>query len=232
MQRSFTFLRNDAPVEITRRNMPHWEQPGVCYFLTFRAADSLPAAVMAVWQDERNLWLRSHGIDPAQDGWHSELAALDEVDRNEFHRTFSSRMHEMLDAGHGKCLLRRADLREIVVDALQHFDEQRYLLGGFVVMPNHVHVLVQCLGDTRLKRMGYSWKHFSAREIHRVLAGEKVARESLRGSISTTSPRRDSRATLGSRATFWQGETYDHIVRSSGQFEHYRRYIAENPAKA
>jgi hypothetical protein len=31
---------------------------------------------------------------------------------------------------------------------------------------------------------------------------------------------------------FWQLEHFDHLVRSAEQFEHYRRYIAENPQKA
>ncbi len=226
MPRSFTFFNYEDPVEITRRNLPHWEQPDVCYFLTFRTADSLPAEVMTVWKAERDLWLRSHNIDSSHEDWHADLAMLKENERQEFHRTFSTRMHEMLDAGHGECLLRRADFRGIVVEALHHFDEDRYRLGGFVVMPNHAHVLVQCLGETRLKKMGYSWKHFSARKINKALAKEKVARESLPERISNESTRRES------RAMFWQAETYDHIVRSPEQFGHYRRYIAENPSKA
>jgi type I restriction enzyme R subunit len=131
-------------------------------------------------------------------------------------------MHEMLDAGHGECLLRRVDIRKIVTAALHHFDDDRYRLGGLVIMPNHVHLLVQCLGDTRLKRMCYSWKHFTAREINKVIAEKKVARES----------HREMNSGKDSRVTFWQAETYDHIVRSWEQFEYYRRYIAENPIKA
>ena len=28
------------------------------------------------------------------------------------------------------------------------------------------------------------------------------------------------------------GKTYDHIVRNAEEFEHYRKYIAENPVRA
>lgn len=93
----------------------------------------------------------------------------------------------------------------MVVDALRHFDESRYLLGGLVVMPNHVHVLVQCLGETRLKPMCASWKRFTARRINEL---------------------------LDQTGHFWQGETYDHIVRSQREFLHYRDYIRQNPVKA
>ncbi|MFM2142847.1 MAG: hypothetical protein RLZZ476_1391, partial [Verrucomicrobiota bacterium] len=36
----------------------------------------------------------------------------------------------------------------------------------------------------------------------------------------------------GRSGPLWQKEPYDHIVRSEAQFQHYRRYIAENPIKA
>jgi type I restriction enzyme R subunit len=37
---------------------------------------------------------------------------------------------------------------------------------------------------------------------------------------------------LGERERFWEQDGFDHLVRSEKSFEHYRRYIAENPAKA
>ncbi|HEX7261698.1 MAG TPA: OB-fold nucleic acid binding domain-containing protein, partial [Luteolibacter sp.] len=36
---------------------------------------------------------------------------------------------------------------------------------------------------------------------------------------------------LGRTGSLWQAETFDHIVRSEAQLDHYRRYIAENPCK-
>jgi putative transposase len=214
MQRTFSFLDPGAPLDITRRNLPHWEQPGVCYFLTFHTADSLPSHVMQTWKAQRKAWLLEHGIDTARDDWHREIETLPDAVRSEFHRTFSRRMHELLDAGHGECLLRRAKFRQITVDALHCFDNDRYLLGGFVVMPNHVHVLAQCLGETRLKKMTYSWKHFTACKIHRVL--REMGAEPCPAAAGA----------------FWRTETHDHIVRSAEQFAHYRRYIENNPVKA
>jgi hypothetical protein len=87
-------------------------------------------------------------------------------------------------------------------------------------MPNHAHVVVQCLGDTRLKGMSNSWKHFSARGLN-ALSGGRLLADVAAHKISKVR-----------RASVWQGETYDHIVRSREQFEHYRRYLAANPEKA
>jgi type I restriction enzyme R subunit len=102
-------------------------------------------------------------------------------------------------------VLRRAELAKIVADSLLHFDGQRYHVSDFVVMPNHVHLLVCLLGQTEVESQCTSWKRFTATSINRQL-------------------RRQGR--------FWQEESFDHLVRSVEQFEAIQRYIAANPEKA
>ena len=80
-----------------------------------------------------------------------------------------------------------------------------YQLDAWVVMPNHFHALVEPCQGTTLGAIVKSWKGGSAREINLL---------------------------LGRQGTLWQPEPFDHIVRSEAQLEHFRRYIAENPAKA
>lgn len=48
------------PIEITERNLPHWRQPNVTYFVTFRLADALPAEKLRALKTERETWLKSH----------------------------------------------------------------------------------------------------------------------------------------------------------------------------
>jgi type I restriction enzyme R subunit len=112
----------------------------------------------------------------------------------------SIRQH--LDRGHGACVLRRPDLARIVADSLLHFDDARYQLGDFVVMPNHVHLIVGLLGETVIEEQCYSWKKFTATKINKV---------------------------LNRTGRFWQEESFDHLVRSAEQFEAIQRYIADNP---
>lgn len=42
MNTSHTFLDPDAEIEIRQGNLPHWQQKGVYYFITFRLTDSIP----------------------------------------------------------------------------------------------------------------------------------------------------------------------------------------------
>lgn len=202
---AWKFLDPRSNVEVSHRRLPHWEQPGVCYFLTFRTADSLPSDVADDFRRKRHDWLMPHGIDTTWDDWHALIGGLPFAVQREYHRTWSREFHQLLDDCHGSCDLGEPDVAKIVLDALLYFDGVRYDLGDAVIMPNHVHFLVQFRPMFSMRKQCFSWKHYTSREINIMLNRE---------------------------GHFWQGETYDHIVRSVEEFAHYQRYIADNPARA
>ena len=135
------YFDRTADFTIIERRLPHWVQPGVVCFITFRTCDSIPKDVLLRWRREREQWLRRHQINPAATDWRQRLSELDRDQQIEFHRTFSNRWHEELDTGHGECVLQNSELARIVGDSLQHAAGEKYLLTDFVVMPNHVHLL-------------------------------------------------------------------------------------------
>ena len=189
---------------IREGRLPHWYQPGVTYFVTFRTVDSVPQSLLRSWHHRRDDWLRRHKIDPTRDDWRGRLIELPELQR-EYDLNFTREFMEYLDRGYGECVLRDPRLATMVVKSLRHFDGERYRLGDFVVMPNHVHLLVCLLGTTEIEAQCKSWKRYAATEINRA---------------------------LGKSGRFWQEESFDHLVRSVEQFQYLQRYIAENPAKA
>jgi REP element-mobilizing transposase RayT len=133
------------------------------------------------------------------------LDSLTDAKRREYHLRFTQSFHNWLDAGMGECHLRREAAARVVANALSHFHGNRYELDAWVVMPNHVHALVCPLSEHTLDGVLHSWKSYTAHAINKLLARS---------------------------GQFWQHESYDHIVRSEAQLEHYRRYIRENPIKA
>lgn len=201
----FRFYDPEDDVSITERNLPHWEQEGVTYFITWPTADSLPAPVFRSWLRLRNRWLVGHGIDPRSTGWKRALARLPKALRHDFHRVVTAQWNDLLDKGYGQCVLKRRELASVVEESLHKFDGQRYDLGDFVIMPNHVHVLVQFHPGVRLQRQCKGWKRYTAMHINRV---------------------------LGKKGHFWQDESFDHLVRSAEHFRKFRDYIANNPIKA
>lgn len=190
---------------VTSSKLPHWYQPGVTYFVTFRTEDSLPRAVEEQWRRRRADWLLRNSIDPNDPRWRDELQRLPAIRQRQFHSEFSEQYLALLDKGHGACSLKRREIAKLVAETLLHFHGERYDLATFVVMPNHVHLLVGLRGDTDLLVQCRSWKKYSAIAINRA---------------------------LGRTGRFWQEGSFDHLVRSVGDFERFRQYIAENGSNA
>ncbi|RYD32740.1 MAG: hypothetical protein EOP87_12290, partial [Verrucomicrobiaceae bacterium] len=140
--------------------LPHWQQEGKLYFVTWRLADSLPAEKLEAWNHEREEWLV---LNP--EPW-------TEAQENEYHQKFSQAMDRWLDAGEGECVLRKPPVAKIVANALAHFDGERYAMESFVVMPNHVHVLFRLAPDIRLEDAIHSWKSFTAKAINQHLGSD------------------------------------------------------------
>lgn len=147
-------------VEIIRHNnrLPHWQQPGASYFLTYRLADSIPQAVMDRWRTERDIFLHAHPKP-----WAPDQTA-------EFQRRFYGMIEDHLDTLHGSCALRKPEIARIAADVLGTFDGERYLHHTWVIMPNHVHVLFTLHADRTLEDEVKSWKGVSARGINLALA--------------------------------------------------------------
>ncbi len=62
-----------------------------------------------------------------------------------------------------KIIVRKAKKGEKIVT----LDNERYELDEWIVMPNHVHVLVKPLGNHQISNILHSWKSFSAKNLHR-----------------------------------------------------------------
>jgi REP element-mobilizing transposase RayT len=152
------FFNPYGEIRHTGNRLPHWQQEGAVYFVTFRLADSIPSQLLDQWENERGAWLRVH---PGP--WSAEV-------EREYHRRFSAAIEKWLDAGHGACLLRRPDCAQITAETLHHFEGQRVAIISFVVMPNHVHALFVQNPDWPLEKLIRSWKGFTARQINKLLS--------------------------------------------------------------
>ncbi len=189
----FKAFEKDRPASIGSRRLPHWRQEGATYFVTFRLKDAVPRAVVHRLHDEREDWLRRHPEPRTR-------AQIDELNDLCF-----GNLDQELDRGYGACVLKETAVAEIVEGALHHFDGERYWLGTYAIMPNHVHVLVRPIMQHKLPDILHSWKSFTSHTIGKA---------------------------CGRPGTLWQDESFDHIVRDERQLERFGLYIAENPAKA
>jgi REP element-mobilizing transposase RayT len=104
----------------------------------------------------------------------------------------------------GPLFLRMPEVAKMVTDAIYYRDLRAYRLHAFVVMPNHVHLLMTPL--VAVSKVMQSLKWFTAREGNRMLG-------------LTGQP-------------FWQEESYDRLVRNEAEFQRIVRYIERNPVTA
>ena len=96
-ENALTFHAMDprADIQITRRNLPHWQQDGATYFVTFRLADAIPASLLKQWKEEFENWKKFH-----PEPWDGQT-------KHEYQERFQDGREQWLDQGHGACLLER-----------------------------------------------------------------------------------------------------------------------------
>jgi REP element-mobilizing transposase RayT len=153
-----------------RGPLPHWEKEGATYFITFRLADSLPKSTLDRIASERR------AIVTTANQLHR---ALSNNEQQKIQRLSTPVLEQFLDAVAGACHLRNPLIAEDLANTLRHFDQKRYRLFAWCIMPNHVHVVVRLFSGDHLAAVVHSWKSFSATQANRG---------------------------LGARGTFWQRE--------------------------
>jgi putative transposase len=94
--------------------------------------------------------------------------------------------------------------RDVIVSILKYFENQRYELFAFVVMPDHVHLLVRLKNGFLLHQIVHTWKSYSA---------YKLQRDFSRGN------------------RIWQDEYFDRIMRDQNELIEKAQYILNNPLK-
>ena len=115
-------------------------------------------------------------------------------------------MDRILDnARTGPMFLKQPELARMVADAIEYRAMQlaHYDLPSYVVMANHVHLLITPHID--VSKIMHSLKRFTALEANRLL--------------DLTGP-------------FWQDESYDRLVRDAQEFRRIVSYIEMNPVRA
>ncbi|MDZ4848269.1 MAG: transposase [Pirellulaceae bacterium] len=203
-QQDISYFDPDSEWSIVERGLPHWTQAGCVVFITWRLDDSLPAEVLQQLDAEIKDVLLSERLDPSAN-WKLQLASRDPRVRGKVQRKLFAIRDKYLDCGYGACHLANPVDANTVLNSLRKFDGDRYFLSDAVVMPNHAHFLCDFASETEMLKQCTEWKRYSGRQINQ--------RHSLLGE-------------------FWQVDQFDHLIRSPEQFEHYRRYIAENPSRA
>jgi REP element-mobilizing transposase RayT len=176
-------MNNEAPKGwYSRGYLPHYDSGSITQFVTCRLFDSLPQKILRRFR--------------------AELEAKNAADID---REIMILIEKFLDSGYGECFLKERKIAEIIKNSLQKFDNERYKLTAWVIMPNHIHLLLKPLNGWELYKILQSFKSFTAQE-----ANKKLNRN----------------------GKFWMREYFDRRIRDYDHFEKTFRYIENNPVKA
>jgi REP element-mobilizing transposase RayT len=160
----------------SRGYLPHFDASTLIQAITFRLADSLPKTI------------------------YQDLATTTSSETD-----FRRRIEAMIDGGRGSCALRNSEIAAIVQEALWHLDGERYRLMAWIIMPNHVHVMIEQIEGHPLADFVHAWKSFTAKE-----ANKRLRRT----------------------GTFWAPDYFDRFIRDQAHFNATVHYIHDNPVKA
>jgi REP element-mobilizing transposase RayT len=166
----------------SRGYLPHFDGGPIPQSITFRLANSLPSSLL--------------------EKWGAELNALPLQEAEEQRRR---RIEIYLDKGTGEAFLSRPEIAELTEHALLFFDDERYQLHAWTIMPNHVHALLTPATGIELAKIVHSWKSFTANKANRLLTRQ---------------------------GKFWHAEYFDRFIRDERHFDTALRYIERNPVKA
>lgn len=170
----------DPRIWHSRGYIPHVDPGEVTQFITFRLADSMPQTVLTEWrQDLNNGEITDAGL--------------------------RQRIETYLDQNYGERWLSDERIASLVQNAMLRLDGSRYRLIAWVIMPNHVHILIQTLPGNSVSEIMHSLKSYTSHEANKV---------------------------LGRQGHFWYKEYFDRYIRDGKHFRAVVRYIEENPVKA
>jgi REP element-mobilizing transposase RayT len=164
-----------------RGYLPHFEGGEIAQTINLHLADCLPKRVL-----ER---------------WHQEIARDPTINVS----VVRKRIERYLDQGNGSCALRDKRVAKMVQDSLLHFNGERYCLSAWVVMPNHVHLLLTPKSLWPLSQIMKLFKSYTSHEANRI---------------------------LDRRGQFWMEDYFDRYVRDARHFANAISYIENNPVKA
>jgi len=160
----------------TWRRLPHWQPAGRGIFITWRLHGSLPKHIPLF--NEKN------------------IASGEAFVRHD---------HILDQAQTGPLWLNDSRIAGCVISRLFQLNQrQLYSLRAYVLMANHVHILIE--------------PHSPLAQITQLIKGATAREANLM--IGRTG------------APFWQNESFDHWVRDPGEWQKIRNYIERNPVAA
>lgn len=194
-----------------RNILPHFQQPGQAYFVTWSLYDAIPKK--ALLRYTQNLHILKSNIE-----FHkkikSEKSIIEEIQHNYYlvRKKYIKAYDDLLDTNKNPSInLSNLENTKIIKSALLFWEGKKLNNFAFSIMPNHVHWVFQLLETDDKNNLVYlqdilhSVKRHTSNKINKI--------EERTG-------------------TLWQKESFDTTVRNEKHLYYAVEYTLNNPVKA
>jgi putative transposase len=130
-----------------------------------------------------------------------------EMQKNELQKEYFESYDTALHNNKINQHLKNKEIAGLVCGAMKYYHEKEYYIDCFCVMPNHVHFVFYYFDEAKksISQVMQSIKGYTAREANKL---------------------------LGKKGTFWQSESFDHIIRTEIELKNTINYVIMNPVNA
>lgn len=125
------------------KDLPHINAYGTYQYITYRLNDSLPKEII------QNM----------------ELDLNEITDDDELFRQKEERIDDYLNKKYGSCILEYPEIASIVLSSWSFNSGKEYDLIAWVIMPNHVHLLIKQYLNANINDIVKHWKSYTSRLI-------------------------------------------------------------------
>ena len=197
--------------ESYRHNLPHFQQPGQAYFITWILKDAVPQKAFSNYTSQlQNLknQLELFKQEKKDEKQISELRDQYQLVRKKYFNSYD----DLLARNRTDSIdLTKADNLKVIIEALKFLENVKLKTYAYSIMPNHVHWVLRLFEKDQNNNLVYlqdimhSVKRYSANKINKL---------------------------EGRKGTLWQKESFDTTIRDNKHLFHAIEYTLNNPVNA
>ena len=197
--------------EAYRNNLPHFQQPGQAYFVTWVLKDAVP---QKAFNDYTEKLMQLKNQIELHNQQNSDKQKVDEL-RKQYYQTrkeYIKNYDDLLARNESNITdLSRTENTLIIIEALHFWEGKKLQNVAYSIMPNHVHWVLEVFEKDEVGNPVYlqdilqSVKRYTANRINK--------REKRTGSL-------------------WQGESFDTTIRNEKHLYNAVKYTLNNPVNA
>ena len=197
--------------EFYRHYLPHYQQPGQAYFITWSLKDAVPAKALHSYTLQLEM-LKSHITMHKLEKSENFIIESLEDEYHAIRRKYIKAYNDLLDAERNPIInLSKPEYTEIIIGSLKFWEGKKLNNCAITIMSNHVHWVFEILekdeegNPVYLQDIMQSVKRFSANRINKL--------ENRQGHL-------------------WQKENFDTTIRDNKHMYNAVNYTLNNPVAA